>query len=550
MSLDFILFLLFSLYVFFFFLSSSAKFIQTERMIDVFIAIAGVLSVFSLCILFAPGYSQKLPGMNLLFSTYGHNHLATYLVILFPVVCARFFLNIKKGTFVKSREMYLEIFILSLFTITILFSGSRVLSLVLILELIFSFLTQLKDWMVSDKLVKIFLFFFVFSGLIVTFQIFFSLVNPDVCQSILHFLNFTKVCKPLLLDYRIDYWTQATHAIIDFPIWGYGPGTFSLISKKYRATPFVSSSYAHNSYLQLSSELGIVAGLLFVLFMLSLLIETFFLIKQKGKSQDEQMMLLGLVMIYFINIYDFDWNFISLFVFTFIFLALILRQKQQQGFERLGQYCQMSFKVTILYFSLLFLITEFLLQSQKENLAFSIFPFFNSQQTLFLASSKNDPKIKKFLLENRIDIYPYRIEDENTLINLFDDDPWFIAKNISPNQSGFALTNDKVTIISKAIHLINSGQQLKGGELEYIEKQNIANFLFRSAEKSFDRKLFSEAGELLLLSYQINEWSLAENQIFLLSFQNETEKRDFFQGIEKIPRDAWGANTEQIENLM
>jgi hypothetical protein len=67
--------------------------------------------------------------------------------------------------------------------------------------------------------------------------------------------------KKSIFDSRLNYWDQAWLSIKSRPIFGSGPGTFYLTTKKFLKTSAASSWYAHNFALETLSESGVI-GLL------------------------------------------------------------------------------------------------------------------------------------------------------------------------------------------------------------------------------------------------------------------------------------------------
>jgi len=65
---------------------------------------------------------------------------------------------------------------------------------------------------------------------------------------------------------RIYTWKTTLDMIADHPLTGIGPGVYRSLTDSYRAgynINWTAKSHAHNSYLQIAAESGIVAGLLF-----------------------------------------------------------------------------------------------------------------------------------------------------------------------------------------------------------------------------------------------------------------------------------------------
>jgi len=66
---------------------------------------------------------------------------------------------------------------------------------------------------------------------------------------------------------RFEYFRQAIMSIRERPLFGSGPGTFLLTSKRFQSMPDSYSRYAHNELLQKLSEVGVVGTLPLMLFM-------------------------------------------------------------------------------------------------------------------------------------------------------------------------------------------------------------------------------------------------------------------------------------------
>lgn len=65
--------------------------------------------------------------------------------------------------------------------------------------------------------------------------------------------------SPLTADARLQNWRETVHLAAAYPIFGSGLGTYASVFQKYRASaPTFLVDYAHNDYLQLLSELGII----------------------------------------------------------------------------------------------------------------------------------------------------------------------------------------------------------------------------------------------------------------------------------------------------
>ncbi|UCG77252.1 MAG: O-antigen ligase family protein [Nitrospirota bacterium] len=78
-----------------------------------------------------------------------------------------------------------------------------------------------------------------------------------------------------ITDVRKDLWSDTLQIIKDFPLFGTGMGTFSDIYNKYRTIPHGKIvGHAHNFYLELFAEGGIIAGTIMVSFLISVILRS------------------------------------------------------------------------------------------------------------------------------------------------------------------------------------------------------------------------------------------------------------------------------------
>ena len=71
-------------------------------------------------------------------------------------------------------------------------------------------------------------------------------------------------------DNRLEYWRQAIEAIKERPLFGSGPRTFYLLSRRLQSAPNSWSWFAHSFPLQTAAETGLV-GLSIFLFLICVL---------------------------------------------------------------------------------------------------------------------------------------------------------------------------------------------------------------------------------------------------------------------------------------
>lgn len=97
---------------------------------------------------------------------------------------------------------------------------------------------------------------------------------------------------------RIELYRQVIEMIVDRPLMGFGAGSFEYAYPLYHAPP-VSSAYvwerAHSTYLQLWSELGVVAGSVPIIMVVTLLVATWRGTRRNGGAKPEQLAMVGAV---------------------------------------------------------------------------------------------------------------------------------------------------------------------------------------------------------------------------------------------------------------
>ena len=93
---------------------------------------------------------------------------------------------------------------------------------------------------------------------------------------------------------RTNLWREALLIVRDFPVFGCGINTYSVVAPRYKSDAFVAGIYPHNSYLQMAAEIGIV-GLASFIFVLAALFITALRNMRKIKDVFYSNILLGLL---------------------------------------------------------------------------------------------------------------------------------------------------------------------------------------------------------------------------------------------------------------
>ncbi|MBI5404057.1 MAG: O-antigen ligase family protein [Ignavibacteriae bacterium] len=75
---------------------------------------------------------------------------------------------------------------------------------------------------------------------------------------------------PQSIKQRTENWRSSVEIIKDFPVTGVGIGSFGIIYPKYKLPNANETKYAHNNYLQLAAEAGVVGLIIFLCIILEL----------------------------------------------------------------------------------------------------------------------------------------------------------------------------------------------------------------------------------------------------------------------------------------
>lgn len=119
---------------------------------------------------------------------------------------------------------------------------------------------------------------------------------------------------------RSGYWREAVHMIKDYPVFGVGLNTYSVVGRGYKIT---WGGYPHNCYLQMAVETGIL-GLLSFLWLLGVLFYKSFRNLRFMKDQSLAILLLGSLIGLggFLVHSFFDTNFYSVQLGSFMWLVM------------------------------------------------------------------------------------------------------------------------------------------------------------------------------------------------------------------------------------
>lgn len=303
---------------------------KVEFFVKGLLFVGSVATAASFVFLLNPSFARLLPPMNLLYANYGHNHLAGLLLFMFPVAI---------GAVEKKKNIW-AIGALGLFSVGFILTFARGAWILLVFYLLF---LVVRNKSTTTRRV----------GLLVTVAATLALLGVSLIslKEPTHRVGFVgqlvrQAQKTTLFeDNRWEYWRQSIEAIKERPLFGSGPGTFYLESKRFQSHPNNWSWFAHSLPLQTGVEIGIV-GLVLTIFLL------WFLIRGASKGP----LFAGVLLLLLYGIYEFIFDYASLWIVFWASLGLITNKsntKNDDGSTRTDGVFLSIFVLIIFYSSYL-----------------------------------------------------------------------------------------------------------------------------------------------------------------------------------------------------
>jgi O-antigen ligase len=305
--------------------------------------------------------TQDFPRITSTF--YWPNPLAGYLLFTIPISLYLFF----------SRNSKLGLISFFVSILTLIFTGSRGAFLSLGLSFLFISLTY---FLTAKKDQKIKIYYSIktilkknFKNIILCFlATLFLFVLITSLKNNINFLNrYNKNGQPL--DYssaiRLNYWQGAINIFKSRPIFGSGPDTFYIAYPKFQKNILSSGKYAHNWFLEILSENGLLGIITFLIF-LGLIYYNYF---RKNFSLLNNCLMIGATASLLHNLLDFDWHFYAnSYIFYFI-IGLSINEALYKDNSREGENKKISLpvKLIIVLIALIAIFKSFLLINENFN---------------------------------------------------------------------------------------------------------------------------------------------------------------------------------------
>ena len=150
-------------------------------------------------------------------------------------------------------------------------------------------------------------------------------------------------------DIRLSYWKAGLRMFKERPLLGFGTGCFGKVFTRFKEPGREESQMAHNNYLQVASELGIVGILIFLLFWIYVVR---FLLNNIQKERIISWGILGSVMAFlFHSLMDFDFYIPGIVFNLFLFLGWLPDSFSEK--RNLSERIERRVKIALIISSLL-----------------------------------------------------------------------------------------------------------------------------------------------------------------------------------------------------
>ncbi len=296
-----------ALFVFFYLFLAYRGYYRWQIVLRLFFLTAFVLSLISLYCLIFSSRCQGLATMNFFYAVYGHNHLADYLCLVFPLSLAAFF---------RHRYRWPLFFLNLFFLISIWLTFSRTSFLFLPPLLIVLWYFWRPRFFQGQVL---FLLALLVSFALAVLALVVGLGRGDWLVNYWPWLGH-HLARSLQSEARPAYWQQAWSAFSQRPFLGWGWGNFRLVSLRFSRNPFNWAWFPHNFFLRLLAETGLVGFLTFVVLLWQ--------IKHHLKKAASRWGITGAFLFSMSHaLLDFDWAFRAIILSLLIFLALSLARR-------------------------------------------------------------------------------------------------------------------------------------------------------------------------------------------------------------------------------
>ncbi|OGK13038.1 hypothetical protein A3A93_03865 [Candidatus Roizmanbacteria bacterium RIFCSPLOWO2_01_FULL_38_12] len=188
--------------------------------------------------------------------------------------------------------------------------------------------------------------------LFLLFLAFFMVTSPDYGESPIKRIfntkiNHVNVNNKTLLNARDYYYLQSFHAIVEKPLFGFGPHNFFSASEKYIQNKYVFTTTSTNILLDFMVENGVVAGVAFFYFFIVIAINAY----RSVSLHDEAGMKLFMLYVSLLILFQFSYYHGSHTIFlTFIIVGGLIYKEEKSETDDYKLTLIASVLIPIIYF--------------------------------------------------------------------------------------------------------------------------------------------------------------------------------------------------------
>ena len=516
--------------------------------------------LISIVLYLNPNLASYLPVMNMFYPTYGHNHLAEWLLIVIPI---SWWLALT-----EKRNIF-KIFPF-VFTLMLWLSFGRIATVLGLIQLVVLLLLFRKANKVDLKKKRSIVFFLIIAVFVAILAAGFTVdrANSPLCDHI----HFSKLlCKTNEFSNRLYYWQQSVYLWKENPLLGSGLMNYANQSLKHVQVPGFQSAYAHNAVLQSISEGGLVATIPFVLLFGYLLVKVTILV-YRSKDHFFYILLLSIYSSYACALLDFSWSFKSIYHLTLFLLASILSlvraqqstffsKKKQQVYQMINYFVIFGVLVVIVLYNVVVSISsiqqsidsknppnelyKYLLQYKKQYVSHVVNAGGDRKQEL-LEIYGNDQYVLRELINSSIDL-DERNHYQSKMIDL---DPWyaleFFDSDVYSQLNSFEETTKKIDTI---IEFISEKKSRYSYSPNYSTLINFSRSVLDIADRHYQIGNYQKAGNYYSFVQSFDPWILSKRSPIISAVPISISQSEFISIISERGLGHYGQNQKTYSDF-
>jgi len=285
---------------------------MVKHMMALIISMGTILSVYGLLQYFnVLPYFWRIP-RNFLTATYvNHNHFAGYLELAIPLTIGIFFGISRRAIILKIITIGALILMISAFIL----AQSRGAWVCLIISLFIMSIILFKRRMINKTNI-----FPVLLCIVIIFS-FIYVAKTEVSERLNTMIN--RDTEETSMQTRLEIWQGTIEMIKQRPLVGTGIGTFSWGFSRFRPEGLNNrANFAHNDFLHIAAEMGLIAFVVMVLILLMAIREGF----KNGSSSTEVLgCSIGVLSLTLHGLVDFNFHITANMLLCSIFIAFIMK---------------------------------------------------------------------------------------------------------------------------------------------------------------------------------------------------------------------------------